>query len=246
MGKLDRTEILELTRWNTPSIYNGWEKLTKRDRLECNQNYEEITDFSPQLGTVGGYAITMQYACSDKEAQAANSGNMAEFLRYVASVPGPKIVLTQDLDAPNFKGAYFGEVMSYVYAALDVVGGISDGNVRDVSESEKVGFKMLGRRYCVGHAYCYAVRWGVSLNMYGTTINPGDLVFADKYGFLAIPEYEQEGLLDATRFLDTSELISVTRAAADAKQKGISESVEDIIRSYAVQRERNAGYKLPR
>ena len=116
MGKLNRTDLLELTRWNLPSIYNGWEKITKRDRMECNINWEEIIDFSPQLGTIAGYAVTMEYCCTDKQGMADHPENNGNFLRYIASVPGPKIVVTRDVDAPNFRGSLFGEVMSYVYS----------------------------------------------------------------------------------------------------------------------------------
>lgn len=30
--RLDYGELLELKRWNTPTIYNGWEQITSGDR----------------------------------------------------------------------------------------------------------------------------------------------------------------------------------------------------------------------
>ena len=30
-GPIPHSEILQLKRWNTPTIYNGWEQLTKMD-----------------------------------------------------------------------------------------------------------------------------------------------------------------------------------------------------------------------
>ena len=30
---LDYSDLLKLKRWNTPTIYNGWEQITKLDEL---------------------------------------------------------------------------------------------------------------------------------------------------------------------------------------------------------------------
>ena len=37
---LAHDELLKLKRWNTPTIYNGWEAITKKDRLEVQCNKE--------------------------------------------------------------------------------------------------------------------------------------------------------------------------------------------------------------
>ena len=35
-ARLSHSELLELKRWNTPTIYNGWEQITDRDAArEC-------------------------------------------------------------------------------------------------------------------------------------------------------------------------------------------------------------------
>ena len=41
---LSHSDILELKRWNTPTIYNGWEMITKHDRTKDSINLEEIMD----------------------------------------------------------------------------------------------------------------------------------------------------------------------------------------------------------
>ena len=32
-ARLSHSELLELKRWNTPTIYNGWEQITDRDAV---------------------------------------------------------------------------------------------------------------------------------------------------------------------------------------------------------------------
>jgi len=56
---LSHSELLELKRWNTPTIYNGWEQITQKDSSKECFNLEETTDFMPQMGPMVGYAVTL-------------------------------------------------------------------------------------------------------------------------------------------------------------------------------------------
>src|SRR5579863_6355707 len=57
--RLTHGQLLELKRWNTPTIYNGWEQITRRDRTRDGFNLEETRDFMPQMGVMVGYAVTL-------------------------------------------------------------------------------------------------------------------------------------------------------------------------------------------
>ena len=134
---------------------------------------------------------------------------------YVASVPGPKIVVVQDLDQPRVKGAFWGEVNSNMHRALGCVGTITDGAIRDLDEMTNAGFKALARRLCVGHAFGHPVRWNCAVEVFGRTVQPDDLIHADKHGFLVVAPEEQLGLLEAARFMDANECGTVIAAARD-------------------------------
>ena len=56
---LSHNELLQLKRWNTPTIYNGWEQITKGDSSADAFNLEEVRDFMPQMGPMVGYAVTV-------------------------------------------------------------------------------------------------------------------------------------------------------------------------------------------
>ena len=111
----------------------------------------------------------------------------SEYRRYVANVPGPKIIMVQDLDKSRVVGSFWGEVNSNIHRALGAVGTITDGAVRDLDEMNNAGFKALARRLCVGHAFSHPVRWNCEVEAFGRKVQPGDLVHADKHGFLVIP-----------------------------------------------------------
>ncbi len=46
---LPHTELLKLKRWNTPTIYNGWEQITERDAAHECFNLEESKDFDQKF-----------------------------------------------------------------------------------------------------------------------------------------------------------------------------------------------------
>jgi regulator of RNase E activity RraA len=126
---------------------------------------------------------------------------------------GPKIVVVQDLDKPGVIGSLWGEVNSNTHRALGCVGTITDGAIRDVDEMTNAGFKALARRLCVGHAWVTPVRWGCAVEVFGQRIEPGQLIHADKHGFLAIPNDDVPRLLEAARFMDANECNTVIAAA---------------------------------
>jgi 4-hydroxy-4-methyl-2-oxoglutarate aldolase len=56
---LSHQDLLMLKRWNTPTIYNGWEQITEQDIARDAFNLEETKDFMPQMGPMVGYAVTV-------------------------------------------------------------------------------------------------------------------------------------------------------------------------------------------
>jgi regulator of RNase E activity RraA len=224
-------ELLELKRWNTPTIYNGWEQITQRNPGADCFNLEECRDFMPQMGPMVGYAVTVVIEPSEKRHRLENPGAWSAFRRYTAALPGPKIVVVQDLDKPRVIGSLWGEVSSNTFRALGCVGTITDGSVRDVDEMTNAGFKALARRMSVGHAYVTPVRWGCEVSVFGTPVLPGTLIHADKHGFLAIPREDEARLLEAARFMDSNDCKTVIQAARGGAGKPAAQLLDEIDRA---------------
>lgn len=216
---LSHSELLELKRWNTPTIYNGWEQITKRNSGRECFNLEETRDFMPQMGPMIGYALTVVIEPGNAAHPKKNINAWSEYRQYVASVAGPKIVIVQDLDKPQVYGSFWGEINANIHHALGCVGTITDGSIRDVDEMNNAGFKALSKRLSVGHAYSTPVKWNCDVEVFDTKINPGQLIHADKHGFLAIPKEDEQRLLDASRFMDTNECKTLIAAARNATGK---------------------------
>ncbi len=210
---LPEGQLLQLKRWNTPTIYNGWEQITRSDRARDGINIEETSDFMPQMGPMVGYALTVVIEPSNPQHPKSNIKAWSDYRRYVAAFPSPKIVVIQDLDKPRVIGSFWGEVNSNIHRALGCVGTITDGAIRDLDEMTNAGFKALARRLCVGHAHVCPIRWGCPVEVFGQKIDHGQLIHADKHGFLAIPQQDVPALLDAAKFMDSNECDTVIAAA---------------------------------
>lgn len=233
---LAHSDLMRLKRWNTPTIFNGWEQITRRDSGAAAFNLEETRDFMPQMGPMVGYAVTLVIEPSNAAHRQANPHAGEEYRRYVAESPGPKIVVVQDLDKPRVIGSVWGEVNSNIHRALGCVGTITDGAIRDVDEMTNAGFKALARRLCVGHAHVHPVRWGCEVEVFGRKINHGDLIHADKHGFLVIPPEEQPRLLEAASFMDANEcetVIPAARGSAGLSSEEILSNLESSIAQFS-------------
>jgi len=242
---LSNADLLELRRWNTPTIYNGWEQITKHDAGREGFNPEPCRDFMPEMGPMVGYAVTVVIEPSHADHPNQNPDGWSEYRRYVGSVPGPKIVVVQDLDKPNTVGAFWGEVNSSMHRALGCTGTIIDGGIRDLDEMRCVGFKALARRLCVGHAYSHPIRWGCEVEVFGRLVQPGQFIHADKHGFLVIPPEDEERLLDAARFMDSNECRTMIEAARHSA--GIStERMLDLFDAACEQFAKNAEARFDR
>lgn len=234
---LPHADLLQLKRWNTPTIYNGWEQITSHDVTSAGINLEETRDFMPQMGPMVGYAVTLVIepsAVGHKQRATA----WDDWRRHVATVEGPKIVVVQDLDTPRVTGSFWGEVNANTHRALGCVGTITDGAIRDLDEMTNAGFKALARRLCVGHAHVTPVRWGEPVEVFGQTIRPGQLIHADKHGFLAIPPEDEPRLLEAAAFMDANEcrtVIAAARSASGLETAAILARMSDAARSFGAE-----------
>ena len=225
---LSHSDLLQLKRWNTPTIYNGWEQITKHNAGTDAFNIEETRDFMPQMGPMVGYAVTLVIEPGNASHRKTNPSAGEEYRRYIASIPGPKIIVVQDLDKPRVLGSAWGEVSANMFRALGCVGTITDGAIRDLDEMTNAGFKALARRLCVGHAHVHPVRWNCEVEVFGRTVHPGDLIHADKHGFMVIPPEDQPKLLEAARFMDSNECTTVIPASRDSAGCGTDELLANL------------------
>jgi regulator of RNase E activity RraA len=227
-GRLSDGELLKLRRWNTPTICNGWEQVSRHDR-RTRTNTESVTDYMPHMGPMVGYAVTVVCEPSNPEHPRTAPAAWQDYRRYVAEVPGPKILVVQDLDKPRFCAGFLGEVNAAFHRAVGCVGAIVDGAVRDVDDMASVGWKTLASALRVGHGFGWPVRFGVEVEAFGCRVRPGELIHADKHGFLVIPPEDEAAVLEAAVFMDGNEcdtLIAAGRASVGRSPREIADALD--------------------
>jgi regulator of RNase E activity RraA len=208
---LTAEQIEALKRYNTPTISNAIEIFNIRER-HLGFLPHRIRGLFPDLGPMVGYAVTSQTRASLPTEKGQDL--TADYLRYVASQPGPMVAVGQDLDDPPGLGAQFGEINATIHKKLGCVGHITDGCPRDLDEVHALGFHLFGLNPCVSHAYVRLVDFGKPVQLAGVEIRPGDLIHADKHGVCIIPLDIADRLVDACAEVERMErpLLEICRS----------------------------------
>jgi 4-hydroxy-4-methyl-2-oxoglutarate aldolase len=209
---LSAEQLEELRRFNSPTISNAIEVFNVRPR-HVGFLPHQIRCMFPDMPPIVGYAVTSQ----TRAAYSPQPGPdlTADYLRYVAAQPGPKIAVGQDLDDPPGLGAQFGEVNTTIHKKLGCVGHITDGCPRDLDEVRALDFQLFGLNPCVSHAYVRLEGFGKPVWLAGVEVRPGDLLHADKHGVCIIPLEVAPKLAEACAEVERMErpLLEICRSA---------------------------------
>jgi regulator of RNase E activity RraA len=184
---MPNTADLELLRrYDTPTICNVIELFDVRPRTAGYMNGSIMACF-PKMPPMVGYASTATF----RSAFAPRAGNvysgLAEQVASFAELPGPAVVVFQDLDGPCCS-ATFGEVMASTYKAFGAAGLITSGSGRDLDQVEAIGFPCFTNGTICSHGDCHIVQIGVPVHVGGMAVHTGDLLHGDRNGVTSIPQ----------------------------------------------------------
>src|SRR3954454_16228708 len=135
---LSPADLDRLRKYDTPTICNVVELYDLCPRTAGYMN-AKIQACYPKLPPMVGYASTATFrSAAPPRAGNAYSG-LGEQVAAFADLPGPAVVVFQDLDDP-VTAATFGEVMCTTYKAFGAAGLISSGAGRDLDQVEVLNF----------------------------------------------------------------------------------------------------------
>jgi len=181
---LSAADLDALRRYDTPTICNGLE-LVAPERRATGFTVEPLVASNPALPPMVGYARTATIRALDRPGAQAKATRLA-YYEHVASGPGPRIVVIQDVDPRPGFGAFWGEVQSNVHKALGCAGGVTNGTIRDLDMIAE-GFLLLGGAVGPSHAWVHVVDFGKPVNVCGMAVSDGDLIHADRHGAVVVP-----------------------------------------------------------
>jgi len=177
---------LELLRkFDTPTICNVVELFDLRPRSAGYMD-GRIRACYPKLPPMVGYASTATF----RSAAPPRSGNvyagLAEQVASFSELPGPAVVVFQDLDSP-VASATFGEVMCTTYKAFGAAGLITSGAARDLDQVQALDFPCFADGTICAHGYCHILQLNVHVHVGGVMVSPGELLHGDCNGVTTIP-----------------------------------------------------------
>ena len=152
----------------------------------------EGTDYTnPDLrhmigGTVRvGYALTSTWMPLHEPS--VDPGDRNGFWDSIGEASAPVIAVLKDVDSPARRGAIIGDGMAYTMRALGAIGAVTDGNARDIPGIEKSGLDLWATGLVPGHGPFSMIEHGVTVEVAGLTISPGDILVCDGDGVTRVP-----------------------------------------------------------
>jgi regulator of RNase E activity RraA len=182
---ITRETLAKLARFDTPSICNIIELFDIRPR---NRGYMDarIKCNFPELPPIVGFACTAAFRSDAPPGGGDAYGSIGAQLDQFAKLPGPPIVVFQDLDDPP-AAAVFGEVMCSTYQGFGSPGLVTNGAGRDLEQVRTLKYSVFTGSTICSHGYCHMLHLGLPVRIGGLMVNQGDLLHGDANGVTNIP-----------------------------------------------------------
>jgi len=197
-----------LRQVDTPTVCNAIEVAQGKRGFSCFTRGTPICSATNE-GAIVGYARTACIAAitpPTADPQEIKARRMA-YYKYMAEGPRPAVAVIEDQDYPNAIGAFWGEINTTIHKGFGLSGALTNGVVRDLGDLPK-GFPVIAGSTGPSHGFVHVKEINCSVNIFGLTVNPGDLVHADRHGAVVIPESVISELEQAIeKLLETEKLI---------------------------------------
>ena len=205
MSKLN-LEILEsLKALDTPTVCNALEVVDPNRRTR-GFNVRPFVCAHPELPSVVGYVRTARIRATHKPEKLMDAEG---YYKYIAEDgPLPSVVVIQDIDEIPGYGAFWGEVNTNVHYGLGCLGLITNGCIRDITDSQE-NFQMLAGMINPSHAWSHVVDWGTPVTIHGMDVEDGNLIHADMHGAVVIPSKSAKKVIEEAKKIAAKESILI-------------------------------------
>lgn len=168
---------------------------------------------APTEPPVVGFARTAKIAAvhPPTEAPEVIRQRRMAYYEYMAAAPSPAVAVIEDLDFPDCIGAYWGEINTTVHKGFGLSGALTNGVMRDLGDLP-AGFPVIAGSVGPSHGFVHVREIDIPVSIFGLTVQPGDLVHADRHGAVVVPAEVIGRLEDAIRRLMQTERIVLDAA----------------------------------
>ena len=201
----------KLARFDTPTICNVIELFDVRPRdtgfMDCR-----IRANFPEFPPMVGFAATAAFRSGSPPAGGDAYGSFTDQVETFADLPGPAVMVFEDLDDPPV-GATFGEVMCSVYQAFGSTGLVTSGGGRDLEQVRALKYPVFTGSTICSHAYCHLLHLGLPVRVGSLAVDQGDLLHGDANGVTNVPPEIAAEVADAA-----AEFVAAERIVLDYVQ----------------------------
>jgi 4-hydroxy-4-methyl-2-oxoglutarate aldolase len=183
---LTAAELANLGSLDTCTVSNAIECFQVRLRNEGFVSGAVRCRF-PDLPPMIGYAATARIRTASPPMTHRCYYDRMDWWTYVASVPGPRVMVLEDMDHQPGIGAFVGEIHGVIGHSLDCAGCVTNGAVRDLPALKALGFHLFAGSVAVSHSYAHIIEFGEPVEIGGLKIRSGDLIHGDGHGVQTIP-----------------------------------------------------------
>ncbi|HEX3725801.1 MAG TPA: RraA family protein [Pirellulales bacterium] len=216
--------LKQLAKFDTPTICNVIELFEIRHRTQGFMDHRIKSNF-PEMAPMVGFASTASFRSGGFPGKGDAYGSMENQVEGFAELPGPAVVVFQDLDNPAV-GATFGEVMCSTYKGFDSVGLITSGGGRDLLQVQALGYPVFTGSTICSHACCHILHIGMPVTVGGLVVDHGDLLHGDANGVTNIPlSIATEVAAAAQEFVDAERIVlDYVNASGKKSAAGLGEA----------------------
>jgi 4-hydroxy-4-methyl-2-oxoglutarate aldolase len=220
---IDASVLEKLAQYDTPTICNVIEVFEVRPRNVGYMNQAVRSAFS-EMSPMVGFAATASLSSSKPSAGTDVYAAVEHQLMQMAELPGPSVVVFEDVDVPSV-GATFGEVMCSSYQAFGSVGLITSGGGRDLEQVRALEYPVFTGSTICSHANSQIIALATDICVGGLTVQNGDLLHGDANGVTNIPAEIADEVADVAEEFIAAELHAIEYAKQPG-EKMIAEMVE--------------------
>ena len=217
--------IAALSRIDSPTVSNAIEFFKVRDPTTGYASMELHCQY-PQLKPMVGYAVTCTVDSTTPLPKGVNV--QQELFEVIQAAPKPAVVVLQDVGPQRLRSCHAGDVLSTIFQNLGAVGLVTDGGVRDITgiAERAPGFQVFSSGIVVSHGVPRFIEIGVTVNICGMAVQPGDLLHGDANGLLVIPsEIADQIATQAQKVWDRESKIVNYAKSAEFTLEGFKELV---------------------
>lgn len=124
-----------------------------------------------------------------------------KYYDYLSKGDKPSIVVIQELEDSPEVGAFRGEVNTSIHLGFGVVGCLTSGSIRELTDAAP-GFQIPAGSVCTSHAHVHVEYFGNEVSALGLAVRDNNIVHLDQHGAVVVPHSAVVELPDAMQLAD--------------------------------------------